>query len=172
MNTLCQASAADLMKVAMINVVHALQSFSSSQRATAVRPSCQPNDDQFRESKVRTCVSIPARIVLQIHDELLLEVDEKNLADVMPVVRDAMVNSAHGVINTQHEIQNDLLQPNEGEDINCNFPIKQSKRDAKADKQIFNDLRVPLEVTMEIGKRWGSMHKVPAASHTWKSDLS
>jgi len=64
-NSTCRASAADLMMLAMLNLAPRLQ--------------------RMRVSGT-SCDRPAARIVLQIHDELLLEVEEGALERVLPVV--------------------------------------------------------------------------------------
>ncbi len=65
MNTPIQGTAADIMKLAMIHV--------------------------YKELKNR---KLDARIVLQVHDELLIEVDENQKEEVKEIVRDCMENVA------------------------------------------------------------------------------
>lgn len=66
MNSPIQGTAADIMKIAMINV-----------------------DRSIREQRLH------AKIVLQVHDELLLEVPEQELAQVKELVEDCMRNAAN-----------------------------------------------------------------------------
>jgi DNA polymerase-1 len=82
-----QGTAADLMKMAMIAVYHAL--------------------------KKENMLGSHARMTLQIHDELVLEVEEKYATKVAEIVKNEMQNVAK--------------------------------------------LRVPIEVGVEIGDRWGEM---------------
>jgi DNA polymerase-1 len=64
LNTVIQGSAADLIKVAMIRLWQKLQEKGS-----------------------------PARLILQIHDELVLEVPRAELTEVAEITREAMVNA-------------------------------------------------------------------------------
>ncbi len=82
-----QGTAADLMKMAMIAVYHAL--------------------------KKEKMLDFHAHMTLQIHDELVLEVEEKHAAHVAKIVKEQMEN--------------------------------------------VTQLRVPIEVGVEIGDRWGEM---------------
>ncbi len=66
MNSPIQGTAADIMKIAMINV-----------------------DRKIREQGLST------KIVLQVHDELLLEVPEQELGQVKELVKDCMRNAAN-----------------------------------------------------------------------------
>ena len=65
MNAPIQGTAADIMKIAMVKVRRALE----------------------REK-------LDARIVLQIHDELLVEADEKVAARVLELLKETMRNAA------------------------------------------------------------------------------
>jgi DNA polymerase I len=64
MNMPIQGTQADIIKIAMINL--------------------------DRELKDR---DLPARMLLQVHDELVLEIDESRLGDIAPVVRETMENA-------------------------------------------------------------------------------
>jgi DNA polymerase I len=64
MNMPIQGTQADIIKIAMINL--------------------------DRELKER---ALPARMLLQVHDELVLEIDETRLGDIAPVVRETMENA-------------------------------------------------------------------------------
>lgn len=72
-NTICQGSAADLVKLAMIDLA-----------AQLARRRCEQGAG--------------ARLLMQIHDELLLEVPEAELAAVVPLVRRAM----EGAVKADH----------------------------------------------------------------------
>ena len=61
MNTPIQGTAADIMKIAMVNV--------------------------YKELKLR---KLNSKIVLQIHDELLIEADEKEKEEVKQILKDCM----------------------------------------------------------------------------------
>ncbi|KAF4737655.1 hypothetical protein FOZ63_025247 [Perkinsus olseni] len=76
-NTTCQASAADIMKAATLKV---------ATRLMAMR------DENGRP---------PAEILLQIHDELLLEVDEDRVGDIVDIVVEAMVKAVPLTVKLQ-----------------------------------------------------------------------
>ncbi|KAF4649093.1 hypothetical protein FOL47_002428, partial [Perkinsus chesapeaki] len=76
-NTACQASAADIMKAAMLKV---------SARLLAMR------DVNGRA---------PGEILLQIHDELLLEVDEERVGEVVEAVVESMVTAVPLTVKLQ-----------------------------------------------------------------------
>ncbi|XP_075107854.1 helicase and polymerase-containing protein TEBICHI-like isoform X1 [Nicotiana tabacum] len=61
-NSICQGSAADIIKIAMINIHSVLDNFEKS-------PSNSMIDEKFHVLKGR------CRIILQVHDELVLEAD-------------------------------------------------------------------------------------------------
>ncbi|MCD9558471.1 hypothetical protein HAX54_015857 [Datura stramonium] len=61
-NSICQGSAADIIKIAMINIHSVLDHFEKSPSHSAV-------DEKFHVLKGR------CRIILQVHDELVLEAD-------------------------------------------------------------------------------------------------
>ena len=65
MNTPIQGTAADIMKIAMINVFNKLQE-----------------------------ENLDAKLVLQIHDELIIECDEKIKEKVKEILQDCMENAA------------------------------------------------------------------------------
>jgi DNA polymerase theta len=93
-NSLCQASAADLIKLAMINIhrrlmegprtrVHASSNSgaqSSAKSAEFVSPAGQPLEP----------LAPRVRLVLQIHDELVYEVPVEELDEVTRIVRECM----------------------------------------------------------------------------------
>lgn len=64
MNMPIQGTQADIIKIAMINLRKQLQE-----------------------------LDLPANMLLQVHDELVLEIDETHINDVAPVVRDTMENA-------------------------------------------------------------------------------
>jgi len=75
-NSLFQGSAADVMKVAMINIVNKIQDYKPMVNA----------DEHFDIGRAKKC----PRLVLQIHDELLFEVPEVDLPTVQKIVREQM----------------------------------------------------------------------------------
>lgn len=77
MNSAIQGTAADIMKIAMINVYRA-----------------------FRDRKLKS------RLVLQVHDEMLIEADREELSLVEEIVRDAMMNAAHLKVTLEIDMKN------------------------------------------------------------------
>eukprot|EP00923_Selenidium_pygospionis_P000942 GHVN01001452.1.p1 GENE.GHVN01001452.1~~GHVN01001452.1.p1 ORF type:complete len:1897 (-),score=219.26 GHVN01001452.1:9339-14339(-) len=77
-NTLCQASAADLVKLAMHRCHTRLKRMRCHNMPKEKSPLC----------------AFPARILLQVHDELLFEVEEAHY----PLIRDAMTEEMTSVI--------------------------------------------------------------------------
>jgi len=75
-NTACQASAADLMKTAMLAIHERLL--------------------RLRVHKGASC-RMAAHMLLQIHDEVLLEVAEERLDEVRDLVVSAMINAGEGL---------------------------------------------------------------------------
>ena len=75
MNTPIQGTAADIMKIAMINVYN-----------------------ELKQSK------ISARIVLQIHDELLLEVSENDKEEAKKILKNCMERAKKLVVPLQVEL--------------------------------------------------------------------
>lgn len=134
-NTLCQASAADLMKVAIINVNSALQMMTPCDAGGADHPGSSPRGSSSWRRR--------ARIVLQIHDELLLEVPKDQLDDVVRVAEVAMVNSAHGIA------------PGGG---GASAAAAENGRAGPPSSHAnIIELDVPLAVTFQVGQRWGKM---------------
>ncbi len=76
MNSPLQGSAADIMKIAMINVAKAL-----------------------KDNKLRS------RIVLQIHDELLVEAYPEEAEQVKQILHDEMKNAAHTAVPLEVEVE-------------------------------------------------------------------
>lgn len=102
-NTVCQASAADVIKLAMANILARLKALGGGSRADAVA-GAGGGDEQGAlgrndEARVNGLTLLPvalepvARIVLQIHDELVLEVQREWVEAVAVVVRDSMESS-------------------------------------------------------------------------------
>ena len=182
-NTLCQASAADLMKVAMINVEAALQrlrgggSGGGGSGGAGGAASC-------RGAGARSKARARAQVVLQIHDELLIELDEDLVGVAVPAIEAAMVNSAHGFVGNRNG--GAPLIPNGGRDatgtkghhrrldIQNNSSVGSNSHvaprhagggsvppdggggNSEGEGGLIN-LRVPLEVTFQVGRRWGSL---------------
>jgi DNA polymerase I-like protein with 3'-5' exonuclease and polymerase domains len=173
-NTLCQAAAADLMKVAMINVAAALESLAHSSSSRSSRSSRSSSSGRFTLTTDTGGDDAPAvvggaRIVLQIHDELLLEVDERRLSVVLPAVRAAMVGAARGIVSPQSS-PSSWTTTASSSSISSNSNSSNSssgvctRGGAGGGSQGGGDglinLRVPLAVTFQVGKRWGSMRDV------------
>ncbi|KAM3282203.1 helicase and polymerase-containing protein TEBICHI isoform X2 [Capsicum chacoense] len=79
-NSICQGSAADIIKIAMINIHHALDHFEKS-------PSHPTADEKFHVLKGR------CRIILQVHDELVLEADPSVAKDAGLLLQMSMENA-------------------------------------------------------------------------------
>jgi len=75
-NTACQASAADLVKSAMLGIHDRLSE---------------------RRSNMRGHSHMAGRLLLQIHDELLLEVEESRVDEVRDMVVKEMINAGDGL---------------------------------------------------------------------------
>lgn len=84
-NTLCQASAADLVKVAMVNVHNCLRK---------LRRHCEPESIIFIESAADAAPDdicpFPCRLLLQIHDELLFDVQTNRIEEIAQRIRSEM----------------------------------------------------------------------------------
>ncbi|OWM86638.1 hypothetical protein CDL15_Pgr015673 [Punica granatum] len=81
-NSICQGSAADIIKIAMINI-HAVAVEGN------VESDCNPLlVEKFRMLKGR------CRILLQVHDELVLEVDPEVIKEVAQLLQMSMENAA------------------------------------------------------------------------------
>ena len=85
-NSVCQGSAADLIKLAMVNIDHQLAELSLS--STGHR-SC-PGGGLYQQMPASECT---ARLVLQVHDELIYEVQESHLSTVASIVQRCMENA-------------------------------------------------------------------------------
>mgnify|MGYP002379344474 CR=1 FL=1 len=85
LSTICQGSAADLIKIAMINIFHELE---------------QMNREQARPI---------ANLVLQIHDELIFEVRRDSMDRVAAMVKSNMENAAVTPICGQYTVIPPLL---------------------------------------------------------------
>ena len=75
MNSPIQGTAADIMKIAMINVYNALKNNN-----------------------------LDAKIIVQVHDELLIEVSEKDLEAARTVLYEEMKNAAKLNVNLEVDI--------------------------------------------------------------------
>ena len=76
MNTPIQGTAADIMKIAMINVYKKL------------------NEENLK-----------SKIVLQIHDELIIEADEDEVNRVSEILKNEMENAAKLLVNLDVDLQ-------------------------------------------------------------------
>jgi DNA polymerase theta len=98
-NSVCQGSAADLIKLAMVNIDHQLSELSAALAAgsgSGLGSGPWSGEAAFRSSPggglyeyLPTGGSV-ARLVLQIHDELIYEVQERHLAAVAATVKHCM----------------------------------------------------------------------------------
>lgn len=87
-NTLCQGSAADLIKLAMINIHCKLEELSEQRIAQGMplhfhSPRCHPGAGLYRAYD-------DVRLVLQVHDELIYEVRPEDLPEVSAIVKHCM----------------------------------------------------------------------------------
>ena len=82
-NTVCQSSAADIIKVAMIQI-HKKFKAEFSDRGNLI--SCP-------------------RLVLQVHDELIYEVNEKDISIVQQIVKSEMEKSANLLVPLKVKMQ-------------------------------------------------------------------
>ncbi|KAL2622687.1 hypothetical protein R1flu_002892 [Riccia fluitans] len=83
-NTICQGSAADLIKMAMVKL-----------HSTIYGDDGPSNSAKIRSSNDRTSpIKGRCRMLLQIHDELVLEVDKTALKEVSEAVRSCMEGAA------------------------------------------------------------------------------
>jgi DNA polymerase theta len=78
LNAVCQGSAADLMKIAMINIRNKLRELDMRYCTTDPRTKSPPE------------VGYCARMMLSVHDELLFEVRKEHLEEVTKVVKKCM----------------------------------------------------------------------------------
>jgi len=86
-NTICQGSAADLMKIAMINI-H--RRFEEMWKNTFP---CDPYGPSSLSSSSPSPSSLAPHITIQIHDELLLDVPKGSLSAVKDIVKFEMENA-------------------------------------------------------------------------------
>ena len=106
-------------------------------------------DDALRDFNSATRLmygrlAAPARMVLQIHDEVLVEVDARVAEKLVPVARAAMIGISSHNAEASHNPLPDVAQ--------SGF---QSQR--LGPKRTRAQLNVPLAVTFQIGRRWGSL---------------
>eukprot|EP01029_Cantina_marsupialis_P003006 TRINITY_DN1285_c0_g2_i5.p1 TRINITY_DN1285_c0_g2~~TRINITY_DN1285_c0_g2_i5.p1 ORF type:complete len:1357 (+),score=380.00 TRINITY_DN1285_c0_g2_i5:761-4831(+) len=94
-NTLCQASAADIVKKAMVEVRQALQKFD---KKCIQDQKVEVYKDEWVSSTLPSLEFPVTRQLLQIHDELLLEVPENVLPEVYKIVTETMENAAQGLL--------------------------------------------------------------------------
>ena len=96
-NTLCQGSAADLIKLAMVNIFHQLTSDSSFTNVRKVRS--YPGAGLYRSQDHEV------RFLLQIHDELLYEVREDCVEKVAGIVKSCMENAVKLIVPLEVTIE-------------------------------------------------------------------
>jgi DNA polymerase theta len=104
-NTTVQGSAADLVKIAMINIDRKLTEIYSSCRRTHRHNNNEKDELEIsRRKSTRISAQTPRRgssaqsiqgahVVLQLHDELILEVAEEDLDRVAAIVKKEMENA-------------------------------------------------------------------------------
>jgi len=80
MNSIFQGSGADLVKMAMIKICTRISEFMN------------PVTNMLAGTSPLVNVNAP-RLLVQIHDELLFEVPDENLADIVKIVRECMGNA-------------------------------------------------------------------------------
>ena len=96
-NTLCQGSAADLIKLAMVNIFHQLASEPSFQNIRKVKS--YPGAGLYRSHDDEV------RFLLQIHDELLYEVREDCVERVAAIVKSCMENAVKLTVPLQVKVE-------------------------------------------------------------------
>ncbi|GAB5030902.1 dna polymerase theta [Nannochloropsis oceanica] len=89
-NSVCQGSAADLIKLAMVNIYHELERLQhgvgNGSDGGGSGGSCNGgNGESGSLGDIHDC-----RLVLQIHDELLFEVKESMISEIMRIVKRCM----------------------------------------------------------------------------------
>lgn len=82
MNSVCQGSAADLIKLAMVNIFHQFSSEPSFSNVRRARTNGGAGFYRVQDDEVR--------FLLQVHDELLFEVREDCVKTVTQIVRSCM----------------------------------------------------------------------------------
>lgn len=96
-NTTVQGSAADLVKIAMINIdKRLLQEFPACVQTHRHKRSCTgelPARTRSRRSKPGVHSPVGGYMVLQLHDELIFETAERDLARVAGIVKKEMENA-------------------------------------------------------------------------------
>lgn len=106
-NSILQGSAADIIKRAMVRLDAELAAASSSLEHAAERndehgalvtdPRARERERAPTAAAERACVGVPSRrvgrLMLQIHDELLFEVDEAGAEELRRRIRKAMVEA-------------------------------------------------------------------------------
>ena len=96
-NTLCQGSAADLIKLAIVNIFH---EFSCESRFSNVRRiKSNPGGGLYRDQDCEV------RFLLQIHDELLFEVREDCMNIVAKTVKNCMENALNLKVPLQIQLK-------------------------------------------------------------------
>ena len=87
LSTICQGSAADIVKLAMVNIRHKI----SEIRGISDGPRSRPGGSMYRDQA-------ELRLVLQVHDELVFEVPEARLPEAVQIVHTCMENSLELVV--------------------------------------------------------------------------
>ncbi len=81
----CQGSAADMAKIAMVNIAKQFESKWKDYHLTSLQQSCSASQSPVKESSPSGAVArglTAPHIALQIHDELVIELPEEDLANV------------------------------------------------------------------------------------------
>ncbi|XP_052014320.1 DNA polymerase theta isoform X2 [Apodemus sylvaticus] len=93
-NTTVQGSAADIVKIATVNIQKQLETFHSSFKSHGHRESMLQNDRTGllpkRKLKGMFCPMRGGFFILQLHDELLYEVAEEDVVQVAQIVKNEM----------------------------------------------------------------------------------
>ncbi|XP_053421693.1 DNA polymerase theta [Nycticebus coucang] len=96
-NTRVQGSAADIVKIATVNIQKQLEAFQSTFKSHGHRESMLQNDRTGLLSKRKLQgIFCPIRggfFILQLHDELLYEVAEEDVVQVAQIVKNEMENA-------------------------------------------------------------------------------
>lgn len=93
-NTTVQGSAADIVKIATVNIQKQLETFRSTFKSHGHRESMLQNDRTGllpkRKLKGMFCPMRGGFFILQLHDELLYEVAEEDVVQVAQIVKNEM----------------------------------------------------------------------------------
>ena len=104
-NSVCQGSAADLIKLAMVNIFHQLDESPMQAFKQVRKVKSTPGGALYRQQ------DIGLRFLLQIHDELLFEVKECYADAVSSVIKNCMENA----VSLKVPIKLKLRKANHGE---------------------------------------------------------